>query len=223
MDIRYTVASDREKLKQAFELIYDSYLAANLCTANSTGMKIIPHQLLDTSQVFVAVDNDTNKVVYTLTLIIDSFYGLPMESIYSSAINKLRKQKRICAEVSCLAHDKNYRSLKIMIQLFRLMGQFARQNGVDDLVIVVHPKHARFYQDYICFENMSNGDVKEYPSVENKLAIPLRLQLQGEQFLNNKNYHIFFGDLIPHAELVQRPLSSSDVSYFSDKITEEKK
>ena len=57
------------------------------------------------------------------------------------------------------------------------MAQYARTRGMDGFVIAIHPRHAKYYKSFLCFEEI--GGVVNYPLVRNRLSSPLQF---GEFF-----------------------------------------
>ena len=86
-------------------------------------------------------------------------------------VASLRQRGLSLAEVSCLA-EKHCPAAKSQASLFQLMplaAQLAYHRGVDQLLIAVHPRHARFYRRFLGFdviaEERSHGKVCGKPAV----------------------------------------------------------
>jgi hypothetical protein len=92
------------------------------------------------------------------------------------------------------------------------MAQSAKWQGVERLLIVVHPRHAHFYERFIGFKVL--GEERPYPAVENHPAILLCLDLIGMPFDAPEAYERFFGTPIPEHELRSGPMSMADRKYF---------
>ena len=196
-------AADSEAIRQeGFRLIYESYLRVGLCHENPWKMRVTPYHLLDTTTMYVSSVN--RQVVSTLSLIEDSANGLPMESVYPNAIRERRVQGIRIAEISCLAdrREKVLRFLDGFVQLTRLVAQYARHQGVDQLLIVCHPKHAEFYRRFMAFEKI--GGLTECPHVCNRPAVALCLDFKKIDRVRPRSWDLFFADSISATEL-QRP------------------
>ncbi len=199
----YSVARTPSVRRSAFRLVYDSYLRAGLCQPNPWRQRVTPYHLLDTTTVFVATVD--GLVVSTLSLIEDSGKGLPMESIYPKAIQHRRDQGYRIAEVSCLADRRRQttRFLDTFVKLTRLMAQYARAHGVHQLLVVCHPRHARFYRRFMCFETI--GGLTECPHVCDRPAVALCLDFAKADREKPKAWYTFFGESVPRHKL-QRPI-----------------
>jgi hypothetical protein len=211
--IDYQVAGTRAERAAAFGLTYQAYTRVGLCPPNPFSMRVTPYQLLPTSDVFIA--RLDGEVISTISLIVDSKLGLPMEVIYPEEVAQLRGEGQKLAEVSCLADRRKDpgRYFPVFLELCRLMVQSARFRGIDQLLVAVHPRHARFYRRYMAFERL--GEVKAYPSVCNKLAEALGLDFRRIERDPPANYELFFGEPLPDEVIRPRPISPADQEFFA--------
>lgn len=204
-------ATTRRDLVAAFRLLHDAYVAEGLALPHLSQIRITPHQLIESSQVYVAVRQ--RQVAATLTLVPDSLCGLPMEEIFSQEVDRRRRWARV-AEVSCLAERSNSNRLSLLVQLKSLMAQSAVHRGIEELLIVVHPRHVRYYTDFVGFQVI--GPPRRCPTVRDHLAVPLALDLTRLHVHNPRAYARFFGKKFPAEALARRPLSREIVSEFVD-------
>ena len=182
-DCDYQVACSREEYHAAFRLIYDEYLRQGLTSRNPMRLRILPHQLLPTSWVITATLSQ--RTVATLSLLEDGRLGLPMDDLYASEMDRLRDQGKRVAELTCLAHrphvdETMWNRGKVratMGTLMRHVTHFAVQRGIDDLVICVHPRHAKLYKRRYGFVEM--GPDRCCPWATNHPASPLWLDQCG--------------------------------------------
>lgn len=207
-ELVYKVAESPRERAGAFRLIYEAYTHCGLSEANPHGMRVTPYQLLPSTTVFVAMLR--GEVVCTVSLVEDGDLGLPMESIFSREVNRLRRSGARLAEVSALADRRGdfERILPVFVNLNRLVGQFARRHGLSHVLIAVHPKHSRFYKRFMAFELI--GDEKAYPTVLNRPAVPLGLDFERVDRLRPPNYVKFFGDAISPDHLERHPIGSAE-------------
>jgi hypothetical protein len=84
---------------------------------------------------------------------------------------------------------------------------------MDCFVIAVHPKHARFYKRFMAFDLV--GDVREYPSVQNRPAVACCLDFNRVDRERPACYDQFFGELIPPERLRPRPMTPEEIEFFS--------
>ncbi|HYW79219.1 MAG TPA: hypothetical protein VE890_06550, partial [Thermoguttaceae bacterium] len=140
--------------------------------------------------------------------------GLPMESIFARQVAAKRDQGIVAGEVSCLADRRSeFKELfPVFIRLCRLMAQHACARGLDELLVAVHPRHARFYQRFMAFEPI--GETSSYPSVENNPAVPLCLNFERIATHFPDIHEKFFGDPISAERLRPQPISATDRDYL---------
>ncbi len=212
----YRIAQCREDYCGSFRLVYEAYLRAGLARPNPFGMRVTPYQLLETSEVLVAVRQ--GQVITTITLVRDGELGLPMESTYPEEVAALRAQGLHLAEVSCLADRRHVRTEHATseskcpapataMRLMTLMAQLARARGVNQLLIAVHPRHARFYCRFTAFEPI--GGLRSYHAVCDQPAVALALDIDRAPVDHPHLFHRFFGLPFPPGTLAPRPMPAS--------------
>lgn len=211
-----------DDLKACFGIVYKGYVARGYCLPNESEMYYHYYSFLPESRTFALKDN--KKLLGTISLIVDSPCGLPMDNLFGREIDHLRANGRKLAEVSLLALAHNDKKKKIFslanfdkqIQLFRLfkiMYEYAHNvAGVTDLVIGVHPKHETLYK-YLMFRTM--GSPKKYSEAGGNLALPLHLDLISAKQNYNHCLKDFFtaeatsldklrGGIVPNGELTRQ-------------------
>ncbi len=169
--VTYKIASCQEEREEAFRLVHDAYVTEGLMEPNAYRMRVTPWHLVPTTDIFVAIYED--EVVYTITLISDDSRSVPMHAIYPDEVDALRAAGGYFAEVSCLASRRGcfspHKMFDVFVQLVGLMFQYARYNDLQQLLIAVHPRHARFYRRALGFEQI--GDLKAYQAVRSNPAV----------------------------------------------------
>ncbi|HWB13934.1 MAG TPA: long-chain N-acyl amino acid synthase [Pirellulales bacterium] len=215
--IVYKVAENRHEREAAFRLVYNAYTRSGLIEENPHAMRVTPYQLLDTTDVFIAMLDD--ELISTVSLVCDGNLGLPMEEIYGAEVAELRARGLCVAEVSCLADRRRQlsRTLPVFIPLMRLLAQAARYRGIEQLLVAVHPRHAGFYRRCLSFDLM--GDEKTYPVVRNNPAVALSLDFPKLDKLRPVNfdrffYDTFFGTQLPTTQLARHPMSDDERRFF---------
>jgi hypothetical protein len=216
-EVIYKVASTCEELQAAFRLVYRAYLRAGLGDPNPYQMRVTPYHLLPSTEVFVAVAHGPEthgEVISTVSLVMDGELGLPMELVYGREIAQRRERGLVLGEVTCLADRRRRfrRFFAVFCQLTRLLAQYARYQGVDQLVVAVHPKHARFYSRYMCFQPM--GGLRKYPTVRDRPAVAMCLDLAQVDRERPNNYEKFFGQAIGTDHLQASVMSEDQRAYF---------
>lgn len=93
-----------------------------------------------------------SELAATVTLNLDSGFGLLSESLYPQEIAALRRKgARIC-EYSRLASDPAYSSPWLFDTFFRIAYNFARSRlHCSDAVVEINPRHARYYERELGF------------------------------------------------------------------------
>jgi hypothetical protein len=216
-DIELKVASNRHERQQAFELIYDSYLRAGLCEKNEAGMRATEYQLLPTTDVFTATLR--GEVISTVSLVRDGELGLPMESVFPDVVAERRAAGMRVAEVSCLADRRceTGRFFELFCELSRLMAQLAIKQGVDEFLVVVHPRHAAIYRRFMAFRRV--GERRDYKTVCGNPAVALVLNFADAKINSPEPWQRFFGEQLPDDALQSAPLSEADCRYFRSVLT----
>ena len=214
--VEYRIARTRRDLLGAFRLLQCRYLEAGLSSNHAATIRVLPHHLWEETQVFVAVRRKT--VIGSLCLTRDGNRGgIPMESTYGEAINRLRKAGSRIGELGSLTVDGGRERLtgEIFGQLTRLMMFHCRYVGVDEVVCVVHPRHAKFYQKAMGFRTI--GDLSRCRDVDGQPGIPI---LGG---LTDRDRHRYrprwrrycFEGSICEADLRPHPMSLADKNFFT--------
>lgn len=210
--LRCFAARSRRDLGDAFQIVYDRYIRDGLAERNHFGLRILPHQLLDTS--WVLLSKRAHVALGTLTLIEDGAMGLPIEQLYPAEIWRLRRQQLRIAELACFAllDQSAGDSLGVLRALLQLACEIGFSRGVDELVICIHPKRARFYRRRLGFEEI--GPIRGCPWVRDQPAVAMKLTLQaGSQATNliaRRSLHSKrFANVVDF-----RRLSGSDRVYF---------
>ena len=214
----YKVAATRRELHAAMRLVHDNYVRLGLIKPKKYGMHVAPQHALPTTEVLVAARR--GEVIGTVSIIGDSGYGLPLESIYADEVEAFRQAGLCLAEVGCLA-DKQDQVEGMAGALFRLMAlvaQRSRRHGVDVLLVVCHPRHAKFYERFLGFQQF--GEEKPYEKVCGAPAVALALDLHGLREYNPRAYRRLFGDAFSD-ETLRRSQVAAHVLAELQEIVEE--
>lgn len=173
-------AETEDELVQAFRILYESYHEAGLTETNAFGLRLTKYHALPTTSVLIAKQG--TEVVATVTSIVDSEFGLPLESLWD--ISELRKSNRRLAEISSLAVKKTHRQKrgKVLLPLFRMVIDYNREvAGVDRLVMVTHPMIAPFYRHVLLFEPITN-ETKSYEFAQGAPGLAQHMDLSDSWF-----------------------------------------
>ncbi len=193
------LAVQREDVFAALRLVYGAYVETGLIEPNPYEMRATRYHLLSTTDIFLASRNE--QLLGSLSLVRDGELGLPLEDVYADEVANRRRQGVTMAEVSCLAVNGHGRESKlaVVVQLMSHMAQFAARQGVDELLIAVHPHHVGFYERFTGFEVI--GEVKSYSAVCNNPAVALALDLKHGEINHPRAHRRFFGNPLPERDL----------------------
>lgn len=217
---QYRLAATLEERLAALRLVHDAYVRAGLIEPNAHGVRATPYHLLPTTTIFVA-ECEGQRVISTMSLVGDGELGLPMETVYAPEIDQRRMAGKRLAEVSCLAADPAQVGcgMEVFIHLCRLMTVFAISEGYDELVIAVHPRHAKFYQRMLAFRIF--GELREYPSVKDHPAVALYLDLHNMQRLPAKLYRFLLASPYCPEDLRAPRLSDREYRVLEERVDTE--
>jgi GNAT superfamily N-acetyltransferase len=112
-------------------------------------------QRLDDPNRVTLAARQYDELVATLTLNRDSPEGLLADALHAAELARLRRPGRIVCEVSRLAVDPDFSSRDLLIALFQAAFKYARNVfATSDAVIEVNPRHARYYQLLLGFQQI---------------------------------------------------------------------
>ncbi|MBI4115678.1 MAG: PilZ domain-containing protein [Candidatus Omnitrophica bacterium] len=184
-DLECYPAQTLDELKAAYHLVYEEYIRRGYCDPDPSKMHYSAFCVFPDSRTFIM--KYQSCMLGTISLIVDSPCGLPMEMVFKELISPLRNEGRRLAEVSLLALDHesfrkksfsltDFHKLTGAFRLFKVLFEYARYiAGVTDLLISVHPKHEDLYR-YLSYEIM--GPPRPYASACGKPGLPMRLDIQ---------------------------------------------
>jgi len=171
LPLTYGPAASLAELQHSFALVYQKYRDRRLVEPVSGQVFFSLHHLLPEAVTIVGKIDHT--VFTTLTVVMDSQLGLPLDAVFHDELNQLRRGGAILGELGLFADRRRSltQSLSSMHELFRLGHWYVESNNFDFGVIGVHPRHAAFYQRLLGFR--AHGEVREHPTVRNAPAVLL--------------------------------------------------
>lgn len=199
--IDYKIASSKDEMKNAYELVYKNYIEKKFCNLNYHKMRIFLFDSLLATRTFIAKKGE--EVLATATLVFDSPIGLPSDGIYKDRLDVMRREgKKIC-EISKLSTKRELGSdaLRILPYLFRSCWLYAKEiNKHSHFCILIEPQNEIFYLKTFFFEK--NTDIRLDPKAEDAesifLEMPLDLNEKAAKNLDNprakKRYQMHFED-----------------------------
>jgi len=123
--------------------------------------------------------HDSDGIVGTVTVGLDSEDGLFIDGLYREEADRLRAEGRRIAEVTKLAVDNNMHSKPLLGALFHIAYICARRiHSCTDMLIEVNPRHSAFYRRMLGFEPL--GELRSDPRI-GAPALLLRMCLERGQ------------------------------------------
>lgn len=178
-------ARTREEVDASWRLVHDVYVARGIIAGNRERIHRVPGAIGPHACVIYRAT--PAAVVSTLTAIRDSECGLPLDRVVGDCLDLLRAQGRCLVETGMLADRRvaTKRSVCAVFDLMRWALYFAVQQGADDIVIGVHPRHVGFYVRAFRMQILSPirqyADLRQSPVV--LMRCPLREQLRDGRAL----------------------------------------
>nr|WP_321402826.1 N-acyl-L-homoserine lactone synthetase [uncultured Desulfobacter sp.] len=207
--VTFRRASSVDDYLSCFSLLHDVYVDAGFIKPSIPPLRIIPqHSNSDVVILMGCVpDEQAGSVpIYTASIFPDNQedgHGLPMDTEFRRQLGELRDQGRHLVEIGCLASHPLYRKgdKKIPMLGNRMLVSYAiNAFHADDLVITVHPKYLKIYEDILLFERI--GEIQSYSYVNNNPAVALRQDLHtwpqrlkkiyGKKPIEKNLYHFLF-------------------------------
>jgi len=128
---------------------------------------------LPQTRTFVA--RRRGEVLATLTLVVDSELGLPMDCQFSRQLAPFRVVGEHLAEVTSLAVAAHLgrEGVKVVLELFQSLGLYLRHEApVDRLCITINPHHRAYYEKKLRFTT-TLGLAESYKRVDGAPAVAL--------------------------------------------------
>lgn len=213
-DYIFKIADSGNELLQAFHLLYQEYRSSGYVQDKPDKLLFTRHHLLPNTTVFVA--KSENTVLSTATLVRDSHHsGLPMDDLYGPELETLRRQNRSLVEVCSLASDRQFFSRSGTHHFVSLVYYYFLYMDVDDVCIMVNPKHVRLYKSLFGFEVF--GEEKHYPRV-NAPAVALRVDTAAtrKKLTCTDHDHCFHDTIKARYRSMQIDLCSNVLNNFRD-------
>jgi len=169
-------ARDFEQLCRAFALVHDRYLQLGYMEQHESGMRYSLLNLLPQSTTFVV--EESTRISGTLSVVVDSPAGLPGSKEFGGEFDKLRGQGKLIAEATMFAcREESAKNFDVSLQLMTVAFKWCIEIGIDELCMIVNPRHVGFYEKVLGFRRM--GDVQPMGHVEGNAGIMLCCDVSG--------------------------------------------
>jgi hypothetical protein len=177
------IASDLKTRMEAFQLMYKLYRdpALNYAKEDPSKMWYSIFNASPYTKTIVVRDLLSRKSVATVTVVLDTKLGLPLEENYPLHIRAFREKKCLCAEIISLGFEEEVRgSSEILIQLFKFSYLIYRGiYSVTDFLIMIKPSHSQFYEKKLFFSAI--GEKVNCIKINNKPVVLFHLNLEKAQ------------------------------------------
>lgn len=197
-----SIANNYTSRQEAYEMIYTLYSSKEIDYVSCPDPSKMWYSIYNASpftQTVNVIDTISNKLVGTLTVVIDSALGLPLEEQYSYVLDEFRTKGRNCFEIISLGVANDTRdSVEILNHLFAFSYYIAKgYYGGTDYLIMIKPSHATFYEKRLLFKKIADEVVLK--KINNKSValyhLPVELiEHQAKKSLdieNNKNGELY--------------------------------
>lgn len=176
---RLQAAESSDQLRQAFHLVHSRYVQLGYMIPVQDGLRCSAFELLPTTRTFVALQDHT--VLCTASVVLDTPIGLPSEHSFAEEIAALRDRGRVPAEGTMFAADAGVEDSAagrmLSLELMEVVYRWSESLQIDDLLLVVNPKHLAFWERFVGFERLSG--VKQCRHVKCNDGYLLRLDMQA--------------------------------------------
>lgn len=200
-DIVFKLATTKEDIEQALNLVYDAYINLNYIDKNSDQLHLPKYLILPTTTILVIKLKE--KVIGTVSIILDSSLGLPSETTWD--ISEYKKNGMSIGEISALTISKDMRSHagQLFLPLIKMQHIFCKEFlNLDGVVAATSQEVEAFYTDLLLFKPIANSRGRKHDLVKGNKSSCCFLDLNDpmkkryEQAYShrepNQNLHHFF-------------------------------
>jgi hypothetical protein len=211
--LQLKIADTKEELEACFRLLHDAYVDSGFMKPHPSGLRVTLYHALPTTTTLCAKFDD--EVVGTLTLIRDSAFGFPLQSIFN--LSGVRAEEGNIAEVSALAVHPNYRKTggSILFPLMKFMYEYCTTFfDTRHLVIAVNPNRIELYESLLFFRRLTAHVVENYDFANGAPAVGAWLDLRHAPTIfkhvygakpPRRNLSAYFTEIkLPNIQLPQR-------------------
>lgn len=181
------IAETKEELEACFTLLHDAYVGSGFMQPHPSGLRVTIYHALPTTTTLCAKYD--GEVVGTISLIRESVFGFPLQSIFD--LNVIREKKGRIAEVSALAVHPKFRKTggTILFPLMKFMYEYCTTFfDTRHLVIAVNPNRIEMYESLLFFERLTENLVEKYDFANGAPAVGASLDLHVAPEILKKGY-----------------------------------
>jgi hypothetical protein len=194
------IAETKEELEACFRLLHDAYVSSGYMVRHPSGLRVTIYHALPTTTTLCAKFD--GEVVGTISLIRESVFGFPLQSIFD--LHEIRETKGRIAEVSALAVHPKFRNTggSILFPLMKFMYEYCTTFfDTRHLVIAVNPDRIELYESLLLFERLTENLVNNYDFANGAPAVgasvdlhsaPARMKRVYKGKSMQKNLYLYF-------------------------------
>ncbi len=170
-------SADESLWERALGLVYRKYLQQGLVAPAEDPIYCTPYHLTDSLALVHASLGD--RVLGTAGLVVHNELGFPSERILGPGI--LASIRHRCGEITGLAIDsKTQVHGGLLLPFFRFIFQMATVSlGLDYLLITVHPRHIRYYEQVLLFERVSSETLSHPAYMDGAPSVPAIVDIRA--------------------------------------------
>ena len=175
-DLQFAVARTLDEVLAAWGLLYNAYIRAGFIAPNPYGIHTVPQAVGE--HVLVIIGLKDGVLASTISAIMDSPAGLPLDTVYAEELMKMRSEGRRPIEVGLFGDRRDLkaeRSFSAIFELMRFTYHFARYMGATDVLCGIPPRRARLYARAFGFEQ--GGSLKAYATVKDNPVVLMRADI----------------------------------------------
>ena len=181
------IADTQDELEACFKLLHDAYVGSGFMQPDPSGLRATVYHALPTTTTLCAKFD--GEVVGTISLIRESSFGFPMQTIFD--LNEIHAEKGKIAEISALAVHPRFRKSggSILFPLMKFMYQYSTTFfDTYHLVIAVNPDRIEMYESLLFFKRLQKNTVQSYDFANGAPAVGATLNLLQAPKLFKKIY-----------------------------------
>ncbi|WP_367848886.1 GNAT family N-acetyltransferase [Rhodoferax sp. WC2427] len=170
------IAETQEELEACFKLLHDAYVGSGFMQPDPSGLRATVYHALPTTTTLCAKFD--GEVVGTISLIRQSSFGFPMQTVFD--LSEIHAEKGKIAEISALAVHPRFRKSggSILFPLMKFMYQYSTTFfDTYHLVIAVNPDRIEMYESLLFFKRLQKNTVQNYDFANGAPAVGATLNL----------------------------------------------
>jgi len=184
--MNFKVASSLDEIIESWRLVYHQYVAASLIDVNPFSIFTFPEYISRNVAVILGKENDHSKC--TISAVLDSRRGLPLDAYFRSELDQLRGEGKKLIEIGLLACSREGSANPFQtIKLLSSVARFGVYSHYHDYVIGVHPRRAEFFKRVFGFHPI--GENKVYHRLRKADVVLLYADGQHFETLSRKASH----------------------------------